>query len=635
MADRLDLDPALVRIGYAILALVTGIFPLLVLYVIMVVVIPEEPSWAGVRPVGPQPGGPTWAAGGPPAGAAPTPSAEPSADPAAPAGAPPAPAMPGAVPGWIPPGVPPVWDGGTWRDQRSVDRAARRAERAARRAERRSDPMPAIIAGLFLVALGAFFLLRNTFDIDWAVVWPVVIIAFGVVVLIAAIRPRSRVTDGPGLVIAAAGAGIAGGLFLLVRGLLAYRAGEAVRGTGTSRIESLAAGEVRLVGTIEPGPVTLVSPLQSVPCVYYHARISEDRGRERTTTLDEERAVGFLLRDATGTLRVFPRGARWDAPACFHEQSDWAGDDPPGLNLNRGPGVTSAVLDREAAIAALLTVHAPDGGAADEPRGILDGGALAALAGSAGGGLGRRMAGARAGRRRHYEERRLAPGDVVTIVGSAVPFRDIDDPATADRDDPLARARRPGGRAETWPRPARPGLLKGSAGGSLGQRGDPRLRDRTADPRPGPGPRGTAACRSRRRAPRRRPPRPSTSPPGELVMAVDTGQPARRPRGQPGRSRRARPGCAQPGADGRRDRDRRRARPRPCRPGGIRVSPLAGAALFAVVLVALVLALPPRHDVQRGRRPAHADRQGLGQRGGRPEAALTTSSPSSWPPSAT
>jgi hypothetical protein len=38
--------------------------------------------------------------------------------------------------------------------------------------------------------------------------------------------------------------------------------------------------------------------------------------------------------------------------------------------------------------------------------------------------------------RRHYEERRLAPGDIVTIVGSAVPFHDIDDPATADRDEP-------------------------------------------------------------------------------------------------------------------------------------------------------------------------------------------------------
>ena len=239
-------------------------------------------------------------------------------------------------------------------------------------------------------------------------------------------------SDAPALVIAASGAGIAGGLVLLARGLLAYRAGEVVRGTGTTRIESMAAGEVRLVGTIEAGPVALVSPLQSAPCVYYRARILEDRGRERVTTLNEQRAVGFRLRDATGTVRVFPRGARWDAPACFEGQTDWTGEDPPGLNLNAGPGVTSAgPLDRDVAIAALLTVHAPGAEPGDEPRGLLDGGALAAIATSTGGGyLG---SGART---RHYQERRLAPGDEVTIVGSAVPFHDLDDPATADRDEP-------------------------------------------------------------------------------------------------------------------------------------------------------------------------------------------------------
>jgi phage shock protein C len=204
LADRLDLDPALVRIGYAILALLSGIVPLLVLYVVMVVVIPEGPSWTGVRPVGPQPTGPGWTVAGTPASGTPadaaasvTGMAGDAAAPtdAAPTGAAPTPAAPtapGAVPGWIPPGVHGSWDSGSWRDQRSADRAARHAERAARRAGRRSDPIPAIIAGLFLVALGAAFLLRRTFDIDWAIVWPVAVIALGAVVLIAAVRPRSR-----------------------------------------------------------------------------------------------------------------------------------------------------------------------------------------------------------------------------------------------------------------------------------------------------------------------------------------------------------------------------------------------------------------------------------------------------------
>jgi phage shock protein C len=208
LADRLDLDPALVRIGYAILALLSGIVPLLVLYVIMVVVIPEEPNWTGVRPVGPQPTGPGWTVAGTPASgtsADAAPASGTSADAAAPAagmpgdadapmGAAPTPAAPtaaGAVPGWIPPGVPGGWDAASWRGQRSADRAARHAERAARRGERHRDPIAAIIAGLFLVGLGAFFLLRRTFDIDWAIVWPVAVIALGAVVLIAAVRPRS------------------------------------------------------------------------------------------------------------------------------------------------------------------------------------------------------------------------------------------------------------------------------------------------------------------------------------------------------------------------------------------------------------------------------------------------------------
>jgi len=198
LADRLDLDPALVRIGYAILALLSGIVPLLVLYVIMVVVIPEGPSWTGVRPVGPQPTGPGWTVAGTPASGTSADAAAPAAgmpgDADAPMGAAPTPAAPtaaGPVPGWIPPGLPGGWDAASWRGQRNADRAARHAERAARRGERHRDPIAAIIAGLFLVALGAFFLLRRVFDIDMAVVWPVAVIAFGVVVLIAAVRPRS------------------------------------------------------------------------------------------------------------------------------------------------------------------------------------------------------------------------------------------------------------------------------------------------------------------------------------------------------------------------------------------------------------------------------------------------------------
>ena len=77
----------------------------------------------------------------------------------------------------------------------------------------------------------------------------------------------------------------------------------------------------------------------------------------------------------------------------------------------------------------------------------------------------------------------------------------------------------------------------------------------------------------------------------------------------PGRegARRARRGCA---------RHRLRDRPRPDRPGHAAVSPLGVAALFAVLLLLVVGGFFLVVDLQRGRRAAEPDRQGLGQRRG-------------------
>jgi hypothetical protein len=255
---------------------------------------------------------------------------------------------------------------------------------------------------------------------------------------------------GPGFAALAIG-GIVGGLWLLIRGFNGYRSATLVGDTSTSTISSVAAGEVRISGIIEPAELTLISLLQSVPCVFYRASIGsggDDRAPDPGFT--EERSVGFRVRDATGTVRVFPRGARIDAPERFEGETGLMGDEPAGLSIRLGGATEMSDPDRATAEAALLTVHDP--GASGLPPGVRD----------------------RRGRR-HYRERRLEPGDPVTIVGRALPFSDLSDPAAADTGDgadiadsdpevaaDLARARAAGALADdptaAWGNAAIPGF---------------------------------------------------------------------------------------------------------------------------------------------------------------------------------
>ncbi len=205
--------------------------------------------------------------------------------------------------------------------------------------------------------------------------------------------------------------GVVGGLALVVRGMGGYRSALQFGDTSTSTISSAAAGEVRISGVIEPAELTLISLLQSVTCVYYRASIGNAGDASfPDSAYTEERSIGFRIRDSTGSLRVFPRGARVDAPIRFHDETGIAGDEPPGLAVRTGAATQSGEIDRETAIADLLTVQDPTS-SADLPvwRG---------LRGKQG--------------RREYREARLEPGDAVTIVGRALPFGDLDDPAGAD-----------------------------------------------------------------------------------------------------------------------------------------------------------------------------------------------------------
>jgi hypothetical protein len=218
--------------------------------------------------------------------------------------------------------------------------------------------------------------------------------------------------------------GLGTGLWLLARGLAGYREATRIGDTATSRIASMAAGEVQVSGVIEPAELTLVSPLQSTPCVYYRAAVDgADDGIEISPSLSElgadfheERAVGFRVRDPSGDIRVFPRGARWDAPTLLDDTTGLMGDEPPGLRIRTGPALAPTGLGREAAIAALLAT--PAEGRSFDPLAVLGGGARRSFGGG--------------DRRRHYREAVLAPGDAVTIIGRAMPFGDLADPAEAD-----------------------------------------------------------------------------------------------------------------------------------------------------------------------------------------------------------
>ena len=221
-------------------------------------------------------------------------------------------------------------------------------------------------------------------------------------------------SDLPGLVLALSAIGIAGGLAALVRGFRGYRRAILVGDTPTSRIASLAVGGVQVSGSVEPAELTLVSPLQARSCVYFRAKVVEHEGRSVRTILHEEHGVGFKVRDPSGSIRVFPRGATWDVPAQIHDRDGLAGDPPPGLSFRSGPEVGPAAPDREEQVARLLTVQRD----APSPDGAL----------LVGGGRGRR----------EYEEARIEVGDTVTVVGTALPFDQLEDPDGADHAEALA-----------------------------------------------------------------------------------------------------------------------------------------------------------------------------------------------------
>ena len=165
LAAWLRIDPSIVRVGWVVLAVLTGGIFLLV-YIVMMIVVPLAPDgW--VPSPGPPPGG-SW---GPPPNAGqwgPPPNAGQWGT------SPPTGQATGAQPGSPPTGQwtpPPGGPGPSWKGPDTTNAG--------------------IVGGFVLVGIGIWFLIDQYVHIDWQLVWPVVVILIGVGLIVAAMR-RSR-----------------------------------------------------------------------------------------------------------------------------------------------------------------------------------------------------------------------------------------------------------------------------------------------------------------------------------------------------------------------------------------------------------------------------------------------------------
>jgi phage shock protein C len=144
VAAWLGVDSSIVRVAWVLLAVASsGV--LLAVYIVMAIVVPEAPD--GWAPRGVAGSGGTGAPGGTWSG------------------------IPGA--GW---GAPPTSWPPDWQRQHDAARSGINPERAG------------IVVGVFLVLLGAWFLVDEYVHVDWAIVWPVAVIAAGATFIVLAVR---------------------------------------------------------------------------------------------------------------------------------------------------------------------------------------------------------------------------------------------------------------------------------------------------------------------------------------------------------------------------------------------------------------------------------------------------------------
>jgi len=178
IAAWVHVDPSLVRVAWVLAAIFSLGFFVLV-YLVMMIVVPLAPEgWAPQPQPRATPGGnavPGWGPG--PAGPGPWSAAPGSAAPGSAAPGPQAVPGPQVLPAWQPgPAPAPAWQPS---DQASWDSAA-----AARRGR--------LAGGTVLVVLGLWLLVGQYVDIDWNLLWPLLVMGAGVLLIAAALRRRGR-----------------------------------------------------------------------------------------------------------------------------------------------------------------------------------------------------------------------------------------------------------------------------------------------------------------------------------------------------------------------------------------------------------------------------------------------------------
>ena len=201
LADRYDLDPALVRLIWVVVDVFTGVFPVLLVYIVMAMLVPEEPpvgtsgegtswnvpQWGPGAPSGPGGPGAMSQGGAPEVAPSPAPGEGAGSQGAAARGPAGAVQPSGSWGAW---GTPPPM-GSDWRTVRAYERAQRRAQRAAWRQERwgRGPSAGGLIVGVILVLVGGVFLLRQMLPtLDTDVLWPLVMVVVGALLLAGAFR---------------------------------------------------------------------------------------------------------------------------------------------------------------------------------------------------------------------------------------------------------------------------------------------------------------------------------------------------------------------------------------------------------------------------------------------------------------